>query len=93
MCGMKDLVVYDIFNDLSLCCLFSLWQEMREHVVRFLVETEQSYVESLRRILKVRSLCLFSSISNFQPHFLPLTQIFPFLAPFQFSLSFKGAIA
>lgn len=35
-----------------------LWQEMREHVVKFLVETEQSYVESLRRILKVSCRCI-----------------------------------
>ena len=28
---------------------------MRHHIVRFLVETEQSYVHSLRTILKVSS--------------------------------------
>ena len=32
-----------------------LQKEMRQHVVRFLVETEQSYVESLKIILKVSS--------------------------------------
>jgi hypothetical protein len=29
------------------------WKEMRHHVVRFLLETEQSYVQSLRTIIKV----------------------------------------
>ena len=29
------------------------WREMRQHVVRFLLETEQSYVQSLRTIVKV----------------------------------------
>ena len=28
-------------------------REMRQHVVRFLLETEQSYVQSLRTIVKV----------------------------------------
>lgn len=32
---------------------------MRQHVVSFLVETEQSYVESLKTILKVTLLPLF----------------------------------
>ena len=34
-------------------------KEMRQHVVRFLVQTEQSYVESLKVILKVNCECVF----------------------------------
>ena len=45
-------------NILPLSLLLSLLslplqKEMRHHVVRFLLETEQSYVQSLRTIIKV----------------------------------------
>lgn len=40
--------------------LLSLQREMRHHVVRFLLETEQSYVQSLRTIIKVHQFPLYN---------------------------------
>ncbi len=48
------LICKDILHFTQHCTLHAHTQhEMRHHVVRFLLETEQSYVQSLRTVIKV----------------------------------------
>ena len=50
----RDFVVLTVTSSHT-CSVFSQ-KEMRHHVVRFLLETEQSYVQSLKTIIKVSKL-------------------------------------